>query len=87
MTDDRYSEQQPYPIECNISVKAGITAIARAWKPGDTSKCRLCEVCTARGNLCVVQTSRDVDDEAAWLFSWRGPPGAVAAGGLRIAAR
>lgn len=33
-----------------------VTAIWRTWKPGDTARCRLCPVCTASGDECLIQT-------------------------------
>lgn len=77
---------QPEPIECSKTRLNGVTAIARLWAPGDTARCRLCEVCTARGDLCVVGTTEQIPDEEMWLFSLRGSPAdRLGAGSLRLA--
>ncbi len=78
---------QPTPLQCLASTQRGITAIARVWAPGDVPRCRLCPVCTADGDFCLVTTEDKVNDgDGAWLFARRGPPARdVAPGALRLA--
>lgn len=79
-------DPQPAPLKCHVSTLEGVTAIARAWAPGDAARCRLCRECTACDDLCVVQVAAPVADEDASLFARRGPPGdGVTPGALRLA--
>lgn len=46
-----------------------VTSISRGWKPGDTPRCRLCTVCTAHDNRCIVQTDTFKAGDVATTFS------------------
>jgi hypothetical protein len=65
---------RPLPIRCLMSsfqTETGqvVTAITREWKPGDTPRCRLCTVCTAHNNRCLVQTDTFKPGDVAQSFS------------------
>lgn len=46
------------------------TAITRAWKEGDTLRCRLCKACSAdhRIGVCLIMVDKPVDRKDAPLF-------------------
>jgi hypothetical protein len=69
----RTLEFQPKPIESEAFRLDGSTTIRREWHPGDTARCRLCDDCHARRNVCVV-VDFNVTDEEAYLFDSRGLP-------------
>jgi hypothetical protein len=84
--DINRDDDQPEPVECVVDTYGGVTAIARLWRVGDAARCRLCPVCGARANMCLVQTNREVREEDMWLFAMRGPPSRpMAHGTLRLA--
>lgn len=67
---------QPHPVRTRVVrlAIAGhvVTSIYRDWRPGDSGpdgRCRLCERCTAHGDGCLIQISREVSAEEAPLVS------------------
>jgi hypothetical protein len=65
---------RPLPIRCmtaRVRLDNGqlMTAITRIWRDGDTPRCRLCPVCTADDNLCVILTNTFKPGDVARSFS------------------
>lgn len=64
---------QPRPLQCLVSYlcvgSRVVTAITRLWREGDPSRCRLCQACTARDNLCNLPILGYVEESRASLFS------------------
>jgi hypothetical protein len=65
---------RPMPVRCmtaRVQLDAGQlwTAITRVWLDGDTSRCRLCPLCTADDNLCVILTNTFKPGDVARSFS------------------
>ncbi len=48
------------------------TTILREWKPGDASRCRLCDRCTARGDSCLIAVPGTLGRPEAEMFSTVG---------------
>lgn len=71
---------QPSPLRTQIAyLPVGdsiVTAIARAWGPGDSRRCRLCPECGAdhRLGMCLVMIGEPVPRDSAPLFDLRGGP-------------
>jgi hypothetical protein len=70
---------QPRPVDCDVTHTwndAGcVTGIMRDWRPGDSSRCRLCPLdkCTARGrDHCIVAVAEFVPPDSAPLLSLAG---------------
>jgi hypothetical protein len=69
---------QPEPIQyflCRMPAAGGtISALARAWREGDTQRCMLCPRCTADHALgvCLIQIRGEIDPASAALFSSHG---------------
>ena len=49
-----------------------VTSIARRWKEGDASRCRLCDVCSVEDDICLISVDGMVAREDAPAFSTRG---------------
>jgi hypothetical protein len=68
---------QPWPVEVRTApirrcVGLTSTAIFRRWAPGDSGpegRCRLCAVCTAHDDACLILVDEYVPPEQAALFS------------------
>lgn len=53
-----------------------VTAVYRAWRPGDAARCRLCRKCAAHDGGCLLVFGRDVaDSEAPLVSTWDLTPG------------
>ena len=66
-------QMQPLPIRTLVGRLNGVTAIIRIWDDGDHRKCRLCQACDASNEgICTIQTTEQVLDSQAELYSLRG---------------
>ncbi|MGZ5996118.1 MAG: hypothetical protein ACXWN0_10595 [Isosphaeraceae bacterium] len=59
---------QPRPVALKVGELAGVTAIFRRWSPGDAARCRLCDVCAARDDACLLLTSARLEPHELPLF-------------------
>lgn len=63
---------QPLPTLTILGRHLGVTAITRQWVDGDELRCRLCPSCAADGGICQVQTTENVTEDNAPLYSLVG---------------
>lgn len=68
---------QPVPILAEVWRLRGVTTIRRDWHKGDTARCKLCDLCQARLDSCVVVVGFPVDNETACKLDVRGVPFAI----------
>lgn len=71
-------EFQPFPVDVRVvHHRVGeltISAIWRAWQPGDSGasgRCRLCTLCRAHGDGCLIVVGRKVGRDEAATFDSR----------------
>lgn len=67
---------QPFPAEVRHNYLSYpdrvVTSLYRKWRPGDSSRCRLCAACTARGDACLITIGVRVPEAGLALFSLAG---------------
>lgn len=77
---------QPYPTDLDYThthiAGACVTSIVRFWPKGVTAHCRLCNLCAARADHCLVTVNIHVAPGDMPLFSTR--PLAIETDSLRV---